>query len=184
MSGSTGRTGNLARSRSKSAKVTGAISTSIFLFKQQNGSVMHLAPIVQKADNYSGWAASKWRRFENVYGDARSPGVQASQSAFGFLQKPMMFFIALQWLDFATTIFGFSLGASELSPVVRSIALLTGPGLAVFVAKILTILAMWRMSKRSAIVHAGNLWYSAIVLWNLVVISKLIVHVHQGIGSL
>jgi hypothetical protein len=145
---------------------------------------MPLAPTAQKADNYSGWAAFQWRRFENVYQEARSPGIQTTQSAFRLLLKPMMFFIALQWLDFATTIYGFSLGASELSPVVRTIALLTGPGLAVFVAKILTTLAMWRMSKRSAIVHAGNLWYSAIVVWNFVVISKLIVHVHQGIGSL
>jgi hypothetical protein len=146
--------------------------------------VMHLAPVAQKADNYSGWAASTWQRFEIVYRETLSPGIQASQSTFALLQKPMMFFIALQWLDFATTIFGFSLGASELSPVVRTIALLTGPGLAVFVAKILTTLAMWRMSKRSVIVHAGNLWYSGIVLWNLFVISKLIGHFHQAIGTL
>jgi len=95
----------------------------------------------------------------------------------------MLVFIVLQWLDFATTIFGFSLGASELSPVVRTISLLTGPSLAVFVAKILTILAMWRMSKRSVIVHAGNVWYSAIILWNLVIISKLIGHLHQAANT-
>jgi hypothetical protein len=94
----------------------------------------------------------------------------------------MIFFMALQGLDFATTVFGFSLGASELSPVVRTISLLTGPSLAVFVAKILTILAMWRMSRRSAIVNAGNVWYSAIVLWNLVVISRLIAYSHQHVS--
>jgi hypothetical protein len=96
----------------------------------------------------------------------------------------MIFFITLQGLDLATTLFGFSLGASELSPVVRTISLLTGPSLAVFIAKILTILAMWRMSKRSVIVNAGNVWYSGIILWNLVVISKLIGHIQQAAGTL
>jgi hypothetical protein len=96
----------------------------------------------------------------------------------------MVFFIALQWLDFVTTIFGFSLGGSELSPVVRAIALLTGPTLAVFVAKVLTTSAMWRMSKCSAIVYAGNVWYSGIILWNLVIISKLADQFHQAGGAL
>jgi hypothetical protein len=96
----------------------------------------------------------------------------------------MMFFIVLQWLDFASTMVGFSLGASELSPVVRTISVLTGPSLAVFVAKILTTLAMWRMSKRTVIVHAGNVWYSGIILWNLFIISKLIGQLHVGAGTL
>ena len=91
----------------------------------------------------------------------------------------MIFFMALQGLDLATTLFGFSLGASELSPVVRTIALLTGPSLAVLVTKILTILAMWRISKRPIVVHAANVWYSLIVVWNLVIISTLIAHPHR-----
>jgi hypothetical protein len=144
--------------------------------------VTYLTPIAQKTDYSKAWAVTARRRLEIVYRGTSSSGISAHQSTFGLLQKPMIFFMALQGLDFATTIFGFSLGASELSPVVRSISLLTGPSLAVFVAKILTILAMWRMSKRSAIVNAGNVWYSAIVLWNLVVISKLIGHSFQTIG--
>jgi hypothetical protein len=122
------------------------------------------------------------QRLEIAYQGASSSGSSAHQFTFGLVQKPMIFFMALQGLDFATTVLGFSLGASELSPVVRTIALLTGPSLAVFVAKILTILAMWRMSRRSAIVNAGNVWYSAIVLWNLVVISRLIAYSHQHVS--
>lgn len=96
----------------------------------------------------------------------------------------MTFFVALQWLDFLSTLLGFSLGASELSPVVRTIAVVTGPTLGVFVAKVLTTLAMLRMSKRPAIVRAGNLWYSGIVVWNLVIISKLVGDFHHLAGNL
>jgi hypothetical protein len=168
----------------KKPKATGSVSTSFFFVPKQNRGVMHLAAAAQKTDSNSRWAASGLRRFQDLYGRASLSGISAPQSTFGLLHKPMIFFIVLQWLDFATTIFGFSLGASELSPVVRTISLLTGPSLAVFVAKILTVLAMWRMSKRSVIVHAGNVWYSGIILWNLVIISKLIGHLHQAGSTL
>jgi hypothetical protein len=85
----------------------------------------------------------------------------------------MPLFIALQWLDFLTTILGFSLGCSEASPIVRGLMPVIGPTLAVFVTKVLTVLAMWRISKKTAMIYAGNLWYLAIVAWNVFVILSI-----------
>jgi hypothetical protein len=90
----------------------------------------------------------------------------------------MILFFALQWLDFITTLLGFSLGASELSPVVRTIMIVTGPTLAVFTAKFLTCVAMWRISKSSAVVRAGNAWYLGIFVWKVIIISSIAGRIH------
>lgn len=110
--------------------------------------------------------------------------LRPNKSTYKHWLNVMILFVALQWLDFLSTLLGFSLGASELSPVVRTIAVVTGPTLGVFVAKVLTTVAMVRMSKRQAIVRAGNLWYSGIVVWNLVIISKLIGDFHRVASGL
>ena len=85
----------------------------------------------------------------------------------------MALLIALQWLDFLSTILGFARGASELSPVVRAISHLTNPVIAVFVSKILVALAVWRLRRKIWAVRLTTVWYCGIVAWNVFILYAL-----------
>ena len=85
----------------------------------------------------------------------------------------MAVFIALQWLDLLTTVLGFTLGASELSPVVRSVSHFMSPFLALFLSKVAVVLAMLRISHRTGALRIGTIWYTGIVIWNVFILSIL-----------
>jgi hypothetical protein len=77
-------------------------------------------------------------------------------------------FIYLQLLDLLTTLVGFKLGASEVSPFIRSLLPL-GPVVAVTLSKFVAIaLAATCMAlNRHRLVRWINYWYAALVVWNL-----------------
>ena len=77
-------------------------------------------------------------------------------------------FIYLQILDLLTTLVGFKLGASEVSPFIRSLLPL-GPVVAVTVSKFVAIAlaGVCIALNRQRLVRWINYWYAALVVWNL-----------------
>jgi hypothetical protein len=80
-------------------------------------------------------------------------------------------FIYLQALDLITTLIGFRLGASEASPFIR-VLMHVGPvaGVALSKALALGFGALCVYWKRQRLIRLATYWYSALVLWNLLVI--------------
>jgi hypothetical protein len=85
----------------------------------------------------------------------------------------MAFLIALQWLDFLSTVLGFSRGASELSPVVRALSHVVNPVIAVLLSKVLVTAAVWRLRRKIWALRLTTVWYCGIVAWNVFILSIL-----------
>ena len=83
-------------------------------------------------------------------------------------------FIALQVLDFITTMIGFRVGANEASPFIAKLIHVTSPAWGVAASKVLGlgIGALCLIANRARLVTWINYWYSAVVVWNVVVILK------------
>jgi hypothetical protein len=92
---------------------------------------------------------------------------------------PLVFFVILQLFDSASTLVGFKLGLGEGNPVVRSILPSMGPIGGILISKTvaLALVAACFALGRSTIISKVNRWYVALVLWNFVNISYvMIVH--------
>ncbi len=79
-------------------------------------------------------------------------------------------FIYLQVLDLLTTLIGFKLGASEASPFIRML-MHAGPVAGVLGAKLValglgSLCIYW---KKHRLMLYATYWYSALVVWNLLV---------------
>jgi hypothetical protein len=85
-------------------------------------------------------------------------------------------FILLQFVDFATTLVGLRIGASEASPLVRF--LLTagvGPVLSVGSSKLVAfgLAGACLVLQRRHVIRWINYWYGALAAWNVLIIVKL-----------
>jgi hypothetical protein len=80
-------------------------------------------------------------------------------------------FLYLQLLDFLTTLLGFKLGATEVSPFVRYLVHL-GPVAGVAASKVMALLiaglCLWL--GRAHVVRWVCYWYAALVVWNIWII--------------
>jgi hypothetical protein len=81
-------------------------------------------------------------------------------------------FVYLQLLDFLTTMVGFKLGATEVSPFIVKLIHATSPAWGVAASKVvgLGIGALCLAMNRARIVGWINYWYAGIVVWNLCMI--------------
>jgi hypothetical protein len=81
-------------------------------------------------------------------------------------------FIYLQLLDFLTTLVGFKLGASEVSPFIVKLIHATSPAMGVAASKVvgLALGGICLAMNRARIVAWINYWYAGIVVWNLYMI--------------
>jgi hypothetical protein len=77
----------------------------------------------------------------------------------------LVLFIALQWMDFLTTICAFRLGGYEANPVVAAVLPLLSPVGGVFAIKVFAVAAMLHI-KSKPLIYAGNIYYLGVVLWN------------------
>jgi hypothetical protein len=88
----------------------------------------------------------------------------------------MLTFFFLQFLDFATTLIGLRIGASEASPLVRF--LLTagiGPVLSVMGSKLVAfaLAGVCIGLQRRHVIRWINYWYAALAAWNVFIIIRL-----------
>jgi hypothetical protein len=87
-------------------------------------------------------------------------------------QRPSLsVFVFLQTLDILTTLIGLRLGAGEASAFIGQLMHLgVVPALMIskIIAVVLVLTALWR--GRPRIVVVANLWFAAVVTWNLVLI--------------
>ena len=83
--------------------------------------------------------------------------------------RPLFCFALLQLLDLLATLGVFSRGGYELNPVIRGLIPFTGPVFAVVAGKALLLLLVWRFNRRTWTLYFGNVLYSAVVAWNLLV---------------
>lgn len=83
------------------------------------------------------------------------------------LSPAFLLFVALQFLDFASTVLVFARGGVELNPVVREFMPLFGPIGGVLATKVLISFVIWKFSRRAWLLYAGNTIYVAVVSWNL-----------------
>ncbi len=91
----------------------------------------------------------------------------AIASAHPSRNRPLLYFAFLQLLDLLTTLAVFSRGGYELNPVVRGLIPFAGPVVGVLISKALLLFLVWRFSQRNWILYLGNVFYSGIVAWNL-----------------
>lgn len=86
----------------------------------------------------------------------------------------LQLFLYLQVLDFMTTMIGFRLGASELSPFVKWLTDF-GPAAGVLMSKAIAVLlaafCVWRQKFR--IIRLINYWYAGLIVWNLMILMIL-----------
>jgi hypothetical protein len=80
-------------------------------------------------------------------------------------------FIYLQLLDLLTTLIGFRFGASEASPFIR-LLMHAGPVAGVVLSKVLALAfgGVCVYLRRQRLLRWSVYWYSALVVWNLMVI--------------
>lgn len=78
-------------------------------------------------------------------------------------------FVYLQVLDFLTTMVGFKLGASELSPFVVKLIHASSPAMGVAASKMvgLAVAGLCVATNRARMLTWANYWYAALVVWNL-----------------
>jgi len=78
-------------------------------------------------------------------------------------------FIYLQLLDFLTTLVGFKLGATEVSPFIAKLIYATSPAWGVAASKVvgLGIGGLCVALNRMKVVNWVNYWYAGLVVWNL-----------------
>ena len=80
-------------------------------------------------------------------------------------------FIYLQLLDLLTTLVGFKLGASEASPFIR-VLMHAGPVAGGMLSKVLALVfgGVCVYLGKQRLLRLSVYWYSALVVWNLMVI--------------
>jgi hypothetical protein len=90
-------------------------------------------------------------------------------------------FIYLQLLDLLTTLVGFKLGAGEASPFIR-VLMHAGPAAGVVASKVLALglgaVCVW--ANKPHVVRWITYWYSALIVWNLMVMLSSPVHLIEG----
>jgi len=81
----------------------------------------------------------------------------------------MQVFVYLQVLDYLTTMVGFKLGASEMSPFIAHLIQLTSPAIGVAAGKAvgLGLGALCVATNRVRLLTLANYWYAALIVWNL-----------------
>jgi hypothetical protein len=84
----------------------------------------------------------------------------------------ILIFVYLQALDFLTTLVGFRVGASEVSPFIVKLIHVTSPALGVAVSKLVALAlgAVCVTLNKSHLVTWINFWYAGLVIWNLFMI--------------
>jgi hypothetical protein len=82
-------------------------------------------------------------------------------------------FVYLQLLDLLTTLIGFRLGASEMSPFIRSL-LIFGPAGGVVISKFIAvgIGGVCVATRKLHVIRWINYWFAALVVWNFVMIFR------------
>ena len=88
-------------------------------------------------------------------------------------------FFILQFLDFATTLVGLSIGAGEANPVVRYLLSAgAGPVISVAGSKVIAVAlgALCLYIHRPHVIRWINYWYAALAAWNVVVIARIVLH--------
>jgi hypothetical protein len=80
-------------------------------------------------------------------------------------------FVCLQLLDALTTLVGFKLGASEMSPFIR-VLMHAGPVAGVVASKVLalTLGGVCIRARKPHLIRWMTYWYSGLVAWNLMVL--------------
>ena len=83
-------------------------------------------------------------------------------------------FVYLQLLDLLTTLIGFRMGAAEASPFIR-ILMHAGPALGVVASKLiaLALAGVCIYLQKPHLVRWANYWYSALVVWNLMILLNI-----------
>lgn len=84
-------------------------------------------------------------------------------------------FLYLQVLDVVSTLIGFSLGNTEASPFIR-LLIQWGPVTGLIVSKLFAVacLSACILLKRWEFIRWINYWYSALVLWNLCTVLRVL----------
>jgi hypothetical protein len=87
-------------------------------------------------------------------------------------------FIYLQLLDFITTLIGLKMGASEAGPFIR-VLMHAGPVVGVLASKLvaLALAGVCVYWKKYRLIRWATYWYSALVVWNLIVILRAPGHI-------
>lgn len=88
-------------------------------------------------------------------------------------------FLYLQVLDLLTTVIGFRLGASEVSPFIRAL-IVFGPVTGVVLSKFIAvgIGGVCVATRRLHLITWINYWFAGLVLWNFAIILRAL-----GIGD-
>ena len=91
------------------------------------------------------------------------------------MAKLFSIFLLLQTADFATTAVTMRLGATELNPVVHAFMSLN-PLTGLLLAKVgaLVIGAACALSNKRGALQKANLVFTAIVLWNVTILARLL----------
>jgi hypothetical protein len=83
-------------------------------------------------------------------------------------------FAALQALDVATTLYGFSVGANETNGFLRLFFPVFGPLFGLLVGKLLAsglvFVFLTTRGNSPRMIRIANIYFSALVLWNVVII--------------
>ncbi len=82
-------------------------------------------------------------------------------------------FVALQVLDLLTTLAAFRAGAFEVNPLVAHLTVVFGRLGGVLLGKVIAVLIALRVRRLLWVV---NVFYTLIVLWNIIVLLALSVH--------
>lgn len=88
----------------------------------------------------------------------------------------LLTFVFLQFVDFATTLVGLRIGASEASPLVRFLlASGSGPVLSVGGSKLVAfaLAGACLCLNRRHVIRWINYWYAALGAWNVFIIIRL-----------
>jgi hypothetical protein len=93
-------------------------------------------------------------------------------------------FLYLQVLDVLSTLIGFSLGNTEASPFVR-LMIRWGPvtGLALSKVVALALVAVCFAIKRTRLIRLINVWYAAVVIWNLYTVLAVLITAEHPIRA-
>jgi hypothetical protein len=81
-------------------------------------------------------------------------------------------FVYLQILDYLTTLVGFKLGASEVSPFIVKLIHATSPAIGVGISKLMGVVigGICVAIQRARLINLISYWYAGLVVWNLCVI--------------
>src|SRR5215471_15385793 len=93
------------------------------------------------------------------------------------MKNPLILFVILQVLDFATTVVALGLGGGERNPIVLQIMTL-GPVVGLVISKlaVIAIAGCGALLKKYSGLRCANLAFCAIVAWNVSVIFRLAVN--------